>query len=79
MGRSPDDLPSHGPPGSRAEKKDDAGNVIQRRYYDSGGRAEKNIDWGHDHQGDGDPHAHDWDWSKQPARQAPRPLAPGEP
>ena len=78
MGRGPDDLLSTGAPGGTAEKRDDAGNLIQRRYYDAKGQARKNIDWGHDHSGDGDPHAHDWDWSKKPARQGPRPLEPGE-
>ena len=78
MARVPDDLPSNGVPGSTAEKKDESGEVIQRRFYDPDGKAEKNIDWGHDHLGDGEPHAHDWDWSKKPARQRPRPLNPGE-
>lgn len=35
------------------------------------------YDFGHDH-GAGDPHAHDWDWSKIPPRQPGRPIAPGE-
>jgi hypothetical protein len=78
MGRSPDDLPSNGTRGGTVEKKDGGGNVIQRRHYDSIGQAEKNIDWGHDYEGVGDPHAHDWDWSKKPARQRARALKPGE-
>jgi hypothetical protein len=56
--------------------KDAKGNVIQRRYYGADGRAEKNIDFGHDHTGVGDPHAHDWDWSKpKKKRQPPRALS----
>lgn len=60
------------------EKRDSSGNLIQQRYYGSDGRAIKNIDFGHDHTGVGDPHAHDWDWSKKPARGSARPLKPGE-
>jgi hypothetical protein len=73
------DLPSHGPPGGTAEKKEAAGNVIQRRYYGPDGRAQKNIEYGHDHTGVGDPHAHDWDWTQpKKKRQPPRALQPGE-
>jgi len=72
------DLPSTGTPASVAEKKDASGNVIQKRYYGPDGRALKNIDYGHDHTGVGDPHAHDWDWTKTPPRQPPRPLKSGE-
>jgi hypothetical protein len=46
MARSPGDLPSIGQPDSVAEKKDSKGNVIQRRYFGSDGRAAKNIDFG---------------------------------
>jgi hypothetical protein len=53
------DLPSHGPPDGTAEKTDAAGNIIQRRFYGPDGRATKNIDYGHNHAGVGDPHAHD--------------------
>jgi hypothetical protein len=72
------DLPAMGTPGATVEKKDDAGRIIQRRTYGSDGRAVRNIDIGHDHTGVGDPHAHDWDWAKNPPRQPPRPLKPGE-
>lgn len=72
------DRPSTGTPGSVAEKKDAYGKVIQKRYYGSDGGAFKNIDYGHDHTGVGDPHVHDWDWTKIPPRQPPRPLKPGE-
>lgn len=34
------------------------------REYGPHGRAKKDYDFGHDH-GGGDPHAHDWDWSKK--------------
>ena len=37
----------------------------------------KDIDRGHDH-GAGDPHAHDWDWSKARPRQPGRSLTPEE-
>jgi RHS repeat-associated protein len=47
------------------------------RTYGPDGRAVKDVDRGHDH-GAGDPHAHDWDWSKTPARQPGRPLTPDE-
>jgi hypothetical protein len=71
-------LPANGPPNASAEKLDDAGDLLQRRFYGSDGRAEKGVDYGHDHTGVGDPHAHDWDWSKVPPRQPPRALKPGE-
>lgn len=76
--KSRGDLPATGTPGTTVEKWDDTGKVIQRRAYGSDGRAEKNIDIGHDHTGAGDPHAHDWDWTKNPPRQPPRPLKAGE-
>jgi len=47
------------------------------RIPDSDGKAVKDIDRGHDH-GAGDPHAHDWDWTKKPPRQPGRPLTPEE-
>ena len=72
------DLPATGKADTTVEKKDDKGNVIQRRTYDKDGRAEKNVDYGHDHTGVGDPHAHDWDWTKVPPRQPPRSLKSGE-
>ena len=78
MPRGPRDLPSSGTPNGTAEKLDDLGNVVQKRFYATDGRAAKNIDYGHDHAGVGDPHAHDWDWSKTPPRQPPRALNPGE-
>src|SRR5262249_29092707 len=77
-GRSAGDLPSHGTPDGSAEKRDASGNVIQRRYDGTDGRAVKNIDFGHDHTGVGHPHAHDWDWTKTPPRHPPRALRRGE-
>jgi len=47
------------------------------RQYDEEGKATKDIDRGHDH-GAGDPHVHDWDWSKGPPRGPGRPPKPGE-
>lgn len=72
------DLPSQETPNSSIRKTDARGNLIQVRYYGPDGRAAMNIDFGHDHTGVGDPHAHDWDWTKIPPRQASRPLNPGE-
>ena len=78
MARSIQDLPSQGTPNGFAEKQDGHGSLIQRRYYGPDGRAVKNIDHGHDHTGVGDPHAHDWDWTKAAPRQGPRALLLGE-
>jgi hypothetical protein len=78
MSRSPHDLPSRGPNGGHLEKKNDKGDVVQRRYYDASGKAEKNIDYDHDYEGVGVPHAHDWDWTKLRPRQRARALKPGE-
>jgi RHS repeat-associated protein len=49
----------------------------QVRVYGPDGRAVKDIDPPHpDH--NPEPHAHDWDWSKEPPRQPERPLTPEE-
>jgi len=77
-GRPRFSLPASGSPNSTQELRDVDGNLMQVRHYDSQGRALKNIDHGHDHSGAGDPHAHDWDWSKNPPRQPPRPMEKGE-
>lgn len=58
------DLPAKGPPNSSAAKDDGKGNG-QIRDYGNDGRAKTDYDFGHDH-GAGDPHAHDWDWTKKP-------------
>ena len=78
MSRSSNDLPSSGKPESTAVKRDAGGKLIQQRHYGKDGRAAKNINYGNDHTGVGDPHAHDWDWTKTPPRQPPRALNPGE-
>ncbi len=70
-------LPATGPPDSTDERRDPSGALIQRRSYGSDGRASKNIDYNHDH-GAGVPHAHDWDWARNPPRGPGRPLDPGE-
>lgn len=65
--------PSRGAPNSVEEVKPG-----QWRKFGPDGRAEKDLDTGHDH-GGGDPHVHDWDWGKTPPRsKASRPLRPGE-
>jgi RHS repeat-associated protein len=47
------------------------------REYGPDGRAARDYDLGHDH-GSGDPHVHDWDWSKPIPRGDGRSLRPGE-
>jgi hypothetical protein len=59
--RSPNDLPTRGRPNSSATKDDGKGNG-QIRVYGPDGKAVVDYDVGHDH-GQGDPHAHDWDWT----------------
>lgn len=48
------------------------------RTYGPDGKAVVDVDKGHNHNGAGDPHAHDWDWGKKPPRQPARPLTPEE-
>ena len=76
MARSSNDLPATGSPGGFAEKLDSNGDLIQKRLYGKDGRAIKNIDYGHDHSGVGNPHAHDWDWTATPPGQPARSLKP---
>jgi hypothetical protein len=71
------DLPAKGKPNS-SDARDHGEGKGQIRDYGADGRAKTDYDFGHDHTGVGDPHAHDWDWSKKPPRQPPRPLFPGE-
>ena len=73
-----DSLPSEGPPHGSLDLRDDRGNLVQRRYFGEDGRASKNVDFGHDHTGVGDPHVHDWDWTLTTPRQAPRPVRQDE-
>ena len=72
------DLPPNSLPDSWQEKRDDNNTLLQRRYYGADGRAQLNVDYGHDHSGAGDPHAHDWNWNVKLPRQPPRPLTPEE-
>jgi RHS repeat-associated protein len=50
------------------------------RTYSGDGRAVTDFDWGHDHTGAGDPHAHDWDWNRPSPDQRgdPRRIQPNE-
>ncbi len=50
------------------------------RVYGPNGEAVTDYDYGHDHTGAGDPHAHDWGKDKHgnPVRGKPRPIKPGE-
>jgi hypothetical protein len=70
-------FPTTGNPNTSREERDEHGNVIRRRFYGKNGKAIKNIDYQphHDHPV---PHAHDWDWTKDPPRQRARPLRLGE-
>jgi RHS repeat-associated protein len=80
VARSETDLPAtKGPPNGTLVRDDGKGNA-QIRDYGPDGRAKKDFDFGHDH-GQGDPHVHDYDWSKYPAedpRGPGRPLGPGD-
>jgi RHS repeat-associated protein len=67
--------PVRGAPNTTEEIPTPGGKTV--RKYGPDGRAAKDIDYGHDH-GGGDPHVHDWDWSKNPPRQPGRPPVPGE-
>jgi RHS repeat-associated protein len=50
------------------------------RVYGPNGDAQTDYDYGHDHTGAGDPHAHDWgkDKNGKPVRGRPRSIKPGE-
>lgn len=72
-----------GPASGKLEKRNPQTNELQQtRTYDADGKPTKNIDYGHDHNGAGDPHAHDWYYpspqSPNPVRGPARPLRPGE-
>lgn len=69
--------PADGPPDTTVHFPDGNGGGTDRTYGPDG-KAVKDIDSGHDHNGTGDPHAHDWDWSKEKPRQPARPLTPDE-
>ena len=70
------DLPARGEPNGSGVR-DNGNGKGQIRDYGADGKAETDYDLGHDH-GAGDPHAHDWDWTKTPPRQPGRPMRPGE-
>lgn len=59
------ELPTTGSPNSSTERRNEKGEIVQRRHYGADGPAIINIDFDHDH-GAGQPHAHDWDWSQDP-------------
>jgi hypothetical protein len=67
--------PAKGEPESTDTFSGPGGHTV--RTYGKDGRATKDVDYGHDH-GQGDPHVHDWDWSKNSPRQPGRPPRPGE-
>ena len=68
--------PAKGAPNSNQSFPDGKGGHTER-FYGPDGKATKDIDYGHDH-GKGDPHVHDWDWSKDRPRQGAREIEPGE-
>ena len=70
-------LPVVGSPNTSMAERDKKGKVIRRRFYGGDGNAIKNIDY-EAHHGHPAPHAHDWDWSRDPPRQPGRALKPGE-
>jgi hypothetical protein len=70
-------LPSKGGPPNGSLSEQDAKGGGKIREYGPDGKAVKDFDFGHNH-GAGDPHVHDWDWTKTPPRQPGRPLCPGE-
>jgi hypothetical protein len=70
-------LPDHGSPNTSVSEYDRNGNRIRRRSFGADGIPIKNIDY-EPHHGHPNPHAHDWDWTKDPPRQPARPLRKGE-
>jgi len=54
--------PANGAPNSWQRFPDGRGGWTDR-HYGPDGRADKDVDHGHDH-GAGDPHVHEWDWGK---------------
>jgi RHS repeat-associated protein len=68
--------PYNGPPnGSEAYDNANWPGAGQIRDYGPDGKPQTDYDFGHDHHGMGDPHAHDWINGE---RQDPRPIRPGE-
>ena len=62
------DLPTTANPNTSRVRRDEKGNIIQRRFYGADGKAIKNVDR-EAHHGAPNPHIHDWDWTKDPPRQ----------
>ena len=61
--------PNKSKPNSSSDLLNEDGSVKQRRYYDSDGKPDFDIDF--NHQGEEThvfPHSHTWDWSKTPPR-----------
>jgi RHS repeat-associated protein len=71
-------LPTKGTPNSSGAADDGKGGGTIRDYGPDG-NATTDYDVGHDYEGAGDPHAHDWNWTgPKPVRCPARPLKPGE-
>lgn len=70
-------LPSKATPKSKMYRVDKSGKPSQYRQYDKKGKASKDIDWEHGHNGipRGTPHTHDW---KNGVRGDGRRLTPAE-
>ena len=62
------DLPTTASPNTSRVRRNENGDIIQRRFYGPDGRAIKNVDR-EAHHGAPNPHIHDWDWTKDPPRQ----------
>jgi hypothetical protein len=77
--------PFTGKPGETTTLTNPDGTPKQVRRYGPDGYPQTDVDYGHDHTGAGDPHAHDWgrpaDGSPPTAkdRGVPRPLLPTDP
>ncbi len=74
--KPPARTPAKGKPNSKGTFPDGKGGKTDR-IYGPDGKARKDIDYGHSH-GKGDPHIHDWDWTKPNPRQPGRKSRPGE-
>jgi hypothetical protein len=63
-------LPTKGKPNSEKELLNSDGTVKQKRYYDSDGKAERDVDYNHQDNGTHEfPHQHDWNWDgNKPSR-----------
>lgn len=68
-----------GPKNDKLERRNpETGELQQTRWYDDKGKPKKDIDYGHDHNGSGDPHVHVWEYknpqSPNPSRMDASPL-----